>query len=131
MPKPADSNRPAADKIRAQRAAAQRRKRKRIWLIGSVAATVAAAVGVSVALTAGSAGGTTRPTATITPDATAIGNVGPEGVPIPPGTALASTQPTGQQVDAISCQTSEQTLFHIHAHLTIFVNGKPEQVPAG
>jgi hypothetical protein len=34
-------------------------------------------------------------------------------------------------VDGISCQTSEQTLFHIHAHLTIFVNGSARQVPAG
>jgi hypothetical protein len=33
-------------------------------------------------------------------------------------------------VDGISCQTSEQTLFHIHAHLTIFVNGSARQVPA-
>jgi len=36
----------------------------------------------------------------------------------------------GQKVDGISCQTSEQTIFHIHAHLTIFVNGSPRQVPA-
>jgi hypothetical protein len=34
-------------------------------------------------------------------------------------------------VDGISCETSEQTLFHIHAHLTIFVNGAARQVPAG
>jgi hypothetical protein len=34
-------------------------------------------------------------------------------------------------VDGIRCQTSEQTIFHIHAHLTVFVNGSPRQVPAG
>jgi hypothetical protein len=34
-------------------------------------------------------------------------------------------------VDGIGCQTSEQVLFHIHSHLTIFVNGSPRQVAAG
>jgi hypothetical protein len=33
-------------------------------------------------------------------------------------------------VDGISCQASEQTLFHIHAHLTIFVDGSARQIPA-
>jgi hypothetical protein len=33
-------------------------------------------------------------------------------------------------VDGIGCQTSEQTVFHIHAHLTIFVNGAARQIPA-
>jgi hypothetical protein len=53
-------------------------------------------------------------------------------VPVPAGPALASTATaaTGQPVDGISCETSEQTLFHIHAHLTIFVNGSARQVPA-
>ncbi len=37
---------------------------------------------------------------------------------------------TGKNVDGISCQTSEQTVFHIHAHLTVFVNGSARQVPA-
>ncbi len=44
--------------------------------------------------------------------------------------ASAATSASGQSVDGISCQTSEQTLFHIHAHLTIFVNGVPREVPA-
>jgi hypothetical protein len=36
----------------------------------------------------------------------------------------------GRPVDGISCQASEQTLFHIHAHLTVLVNGSPRQIPA-
>jgi len=44
--------------------------------------------------------------------------------------ADTATSASGQRVDGISCQTSEQTIFHIHAHLTIFVNGAPRQVPA-
>ena len=43
------------------------------------------------------------------------------------GTSAATT---GQTIDGISCQTSEQTVFHIHTHLTIFVNGQQRQVPA-
>jgi len=37
----------------------------------------------------------------------------------------------GQQIDGITCKAGESVLFHIHAHLTIFVNGAPRQVPAG
>ena len=54
-------------------------------------------------------------------------------MPVPSGPPLASTatKATGQPVDGIGCDTSEQVLFHIHAHLTVFVNGSPRQVPAG
>ncbi len=61
------------------------------------------------------------------------GHPGPEGVPIPNGAQLA---PTGDAaaigpVDKILCQPSEQVLFHIHAHLTVFVDGKPRTIPPG
>ena len=54
-------------------------------------------------------------------------------MPIPKAAPLTgtSTKATGQTVDGISCQTAEQTLFHIHAHLTMFVNGVARQLPAG
>ena len=54
-------------------------------------------------------------------------------MPVPSGTALASpgTTASGQTIDGISCSAGEQTLFHIHAHLTIFVDGVAKQVPAG
>jgi hypothetical protein len=38
---------------------------------------------------------------------------------------------SGEQVDGIACQASEQVLFHIHAHVTIFARGLARQVPAG
>ncbi len=38
---------------------------------------------------------------------------------------------TGATVDGIQCSTSEQTAYHIHAHLAIFSNGGAVQVPAG
>jgi hypothetical protein len=65
--------------------------------------------------------------------APAPGALGPESVPIPSAPLLAGTSAAtaGQAIDGISCQTSEQTVFHIHTHLTIFVNGQQQQVPAG
>ena len=62
-----------------------------------------------------------------------LGPLGPEGPPLEGGTDLApagSPQP-GASVDGISCDAGEQLLFHIHARLTIFVNGRPVRVPAG
>ena len=47
-----------------------------------------------------------------------------------PALAGTSSATAGQAIDGISCNTSEQTLFHIHTHLTIFVNGQQRQVPA-
>jgi hypothetical protein len=61
------------------------------------------------------------------------GRFGPEDVPLPAVPALARARliVNAQRIDGISCQTNEQVLFHIHAHLTIFVNGAQRQVPAG
>jgi hypothetical protein len=61
------------------------------------------------------------------------GPMGPEGAPIPNAPSLAARHSPGlnQSVDGIKCQRSEQVLFHIHAHLTIFVNGKQRLVPYG
>jgi hypothetical protein len=139
-----------AEKVRAQREAARRRKRRN-WMIGSGAAAAAAAgIAIAVVLATSSPGGASAPGAgagastagmhlaalstlgTLEP-APAAGPLGPETVPVPAATALAQTSAgtTGQTIDGISCQTSEQTLFHIHAHLTIFVDGQQRQVPAG
>jgi hypothetical protein len=59
--------------------------------------------------------------------------VGPEGVVIAPGPPLAppSAPADGHAVDGISCLAGEQVVFHIHAHLTVFVNGAARQIPGG
>lgn len=46
---------------------------------------------------------------------------------------LAATGDTATDgaVDGITCDTSEQLLFHIHAHLSIYVNGTQKLVAAG
>lgn len=63
----------------------------------------------------------------------AVGPLGPESVPMPAVPPLGRLRlvADGQSIDGITCQASEQVLFHIHAHLTIFVRGVARQVPAG
>jgi hypothetical protein len=61
------------------------------------------------------------------------GPLGPEGIPFPLAPVLAprASPGLGKSVDGITCQQHEQVLFHIHAHLTIFVAGKARQIPYG
>jgi hypothetical protein len=125
----------ARQKIAEARAAETRRRRRQRWLValGAVVIVGGAAVGITLAV---SSGGSPKLTSlsTLGPlkPAPPAGPNGPEGVPIPSGPSLASPSPQtdGQRVDGIGCDTSEQVLFHIHAHLTIMVNGSPRQVPA-
>jgi hypothetical protein len=69
---------------------------------------------------------------TLTP-APPPGPAGPEGVPIPRAKPLAPAGwlTLGESVNGINCQPIEQLSYHIHAHLTIFVNGAPRSVPYG
>jgi hypothetical protein len=127
-----------------ERAGEARRRHRRLWLAGISAATVVAiaAAGGTLAFTGGSAhasGGAPQPAlaslsalGTLAP-APPPGPEGPEDVAIPNGAPLAgpAAGTAGQVIDGISCQSGEKTLFHIHAHLTIFVKGSPRQVPAG
>jgi len=126
---------------------AQQRRRRRLRLAAwGGAALVVAGAGLGLGLgLSGSGSGATPPgsyqaLSSLGPLAAAPspGATGPENVPVPAAPALAGTSAAagftaagGQAVDGVGCQTSEQTLFHIHAHLTIFVNGQQRQVPAG
>jgi hypothetical protein len=49
------------------------------------------------------------------------------------GTVLAPISPsvTGQAIDGIQCLGGEQLLFHIHAHLAVYVDGSARTVPEG
>jgi hypothetical protein len=138
-----ESRRRAIEQARV--AEARRKRRGRLAIAGSVVAVAGLAAGITVATTGGGGApgsdsasgqggftlaglstlGSLRP-------APAAGAMGPEGVPVPSAAPLAGTasSATGHAVDGIGCDTSEQTLFHIHAHLTIFVNGVAKQVPA-
>jgi hypothetical protein len=46
---------------------------------------------------------------------------------VTPG-SLASTM---KPIDGISCDSGEHSDYHVHAHLAIFVRGKPVTIPAG
>jgi hypothetical protein len=133
-----DSRRKAVEQMRAEQA---RRQRQRRWRVGLAVAAVVAAAGLAVGITFATSSGGTNATAgapELAPlttlgklnPAPSAGALGSEGVPVPNAAPLASPASTGQPVDGIGCQTSEQTLFHIHAHLTVFVHGSPRQVPA-
>ena len=134
----------ARERMARMRAEQARRRRRRIRLVSSAAAATVIAVvaGITLALTSGGSGATSlapsglslAPLSTlgVLLPAPAPGATGSEGVPVPGAAPLAglAMAATGQPVEQISCQTGEQTLFHIHAHLAIFVNGKARQVPA-
>ena len=100
---------------------------------------MAVAVVLAVVLT-GKGGGGNTPT-TVAPLSTLgklvspgpLGPPGPEGPPIETGAALApaGSSPPGGVVDGIECEPTEQVVFHIHARLTIFVNGHSMRVPYG
>jgi hypothetical protein len=61
------------------------------------------------------------------------GKLGYEGVPIErgPSLAAASTTTPGTVVDGIRCPQTEQLVYHIHAHLQVYVDGQPRQLPGG
>jgi hypothetical protein len=60
-------------------------------------------------------------------------NAGAEAIPTPIGPKLATlaTAATGQEVDGVQCQAGEQLAYHVHSHLTIFVNGQARVIPYG
>jgi hypothetical protein len=128
--------------------------RRRGTLASTTTAVVLALGGCgsnSPRLTTTSAAQSTAPAATSTtaattgPTTTALGGptttvagqqppgLGPERVPIPDGPPLGPvvTANYPAPIDGIQCQTSEQVVYHIHTHLTVFVNGQPRQVPHG
>jgi hypothetical protein len=129
------------------RQAQQQRKRRLRLAAWAGAVVVVAGAGLGVGLGLSGSGASPGPVAGATGTASygplsslgtltaapAAGSLGPENVPIPSAPALAGTSAAtaGQAIDGIGCQTSEQTVFHIHTHLTIFVNGQQRQVPAG
>jgi hypothetical protein len=121
--------------------AARRRSRRLAALAGAVGVVVLLA-GVVVAAEGGSGrGDSAPPTGTLASLASlgrlkapgAPGPQGPEGVSTPDAPPLAGGEPAGagSPVDGIMCQGAEQVVFHIHAHLTVFVDGAARRIPYG
>lgn len=116
--------------------AAARRRRRHTWA-AVAAAIVVAGIGIGLGVSLASSG----PHLELVP-ADSLGHLdtggppgppGPEGVPVPSAPLLATTasEATGQPVAGISCSTSEQVAYHVHTHLTVFVDGNARQIPDG
>ena len=121
-----------------ERRAAAARRRRWIWTgAGSLAAIVVAVIAVLVvrAMTTPAPPPPVR-TAPLSSlgalqPAPSPGPLSAEKVPIPQVATLAPAGATGQTVDGISCGSTEQLAYHVHTHLTIFVDGQQRQIPAG
>jgi hypothetical protein len=139
----AENQQRAAEK----RAAELRAKRMRTGIrVGGVVAVIALVVVLIVVVTGGSNSSVPPqvkdPHVALEPIPSSMsstwvqppaGTPGPETVPVPKGPKLATllNAATGQTVDGVQCQAGEQTVVHVHTHLTIFVNGKAQVIPYG
>jgi hypothetical protein len=139
MPKVRPSNGPsrpgaARERSAAFRAAqrrAERRRRVLIW-VAAVVVVAAAAVGITAAVRSGSSHASAQaPSDAATSVLT--GPPGPEGIVLEEGQLLApaTTAATGQTIDGIQCNSAEQVAYHIHSHLTVYVNGALRPIPPG
>ena len=119
-------NRTSAQRKLEQIRRAQRARAIRIRVLAAVGAAVVVAAAVTLIVLA-TGGGKATPTASPT------AALGPEGIALETGPALApaSTAATGQTVDGIQCNAAEQTVYHIHTHLAVYVNGAARQIPLG
>lgn len=85
-------------------------------LAGYAAAAVAAVVVIVVVAGHGSGGG---------------GGAASPAAQTAPLLASADTAATGETVDGIQCQASEQVVYHIHSHLAVYVASAARTIPAG
>lgn len=99
-----------------------------VVVVGAVGGGIAAGVAASATKDHGSTSGVSDAAA-----ATLTGPAGPEVIPLEQGTVLApaNTAADGQTVDGIRCESNEQVAYHIHTHLTVYVNGALRPLPAG
>jgi hypothetical protein len=124
---PNKSNARARERAAAARAAQHRAERRRTvvrWTAIAAVVAVVAAIAISFALFGSTSNGS---------GGSKTGALGPEGIAIEPGTVLASASSaaSGQTVDGIKCENTEQVAYHIHAHLAVFVNGQSRPIPLG
>jgi len=62
------------------------------------------------------------------------GSPGPEGVPVPATKYVLAPPQTvklGETIDGVTCQRLERFVYHIHVHLTLFLEGKAIAIPYG
>jgi hypothetical protein len=91
-----------------------------------------AACGSSSSSSSASTTASSTPAATTqTTPTTGVQQPGPEGIPLEQGPTLAPASSTtqGANVDGIQCAPIEQLVYHIHAHLQVYVNGQARALP--
>jgi hypothetical protein len=135
-----------ADRLAREAALRTRERRKRIVRRAGATVAAIAVVGAAVAAVAVGGSGEAHPgqsTARLKLASQAslgslrspgpLGPIGPEGVPLPDASELASpaSETPATPVDGIECLGSEQLLFHIHAHLTVYVDGRARRIRYG
>ncbi|HEY3873747.1 MAG TPA: hypothetical protein VGM10_35650 [Actinocrinis sp.] len=112
------------ERLRAEQARAERR-RKIVWGSGAgllAAVLVAGLVWLGVSKDHGSSSSMS----TTNSAANTSGDTSPANSLAPVWKGL-----TGQSVDGVTSNNSEQLAYHIHAHLSIYVNGTQKIVPYG
>jgi hypothetical protein len=120
-----------AAEIRAAQEKADRRRRMLFWSIPAVVV-----IGVVIAIVLIVVNNSNSPATSAQTDiskAVVTGPPGPEGIPLQQGTPLAGLQnaATGTTVDGIQCSAAEQTVYHVHTHLAVYVNGQLRPVAPG
>jgi len=104
---------------------------------GTTSASSAASSGASGSASSATSGTATSGTATSAGTGTSAASssgtvIGFEGVPLEQGPLLApATTTLHHPVDGVSCNGNEQLVYHVHAHLAVFDNGRLYAVPAG
>jgi hypothetical protein len=64
-------------------------------------------------------------------NAAASGGLSPDADKSTAILANTASQATGATVDGVQSNSSEQVLFHVHAHLAMYINGTPKLLPYG
>jgi hypothetical protein len=120
------ARRERAAALQAAKANAERRRRRIV--LAAIVVVLLAVGGIIAAVTTSSSGSKKA-----SPSPSPTGAPGPEGVAIQQGTPLAplTKAAKGGTVQGVQCQSSEQPAYHIHTHLSVYVNGVLRPVTAG
>lgn len=100
-------NRPAP-----KRGRPQKRRLTTLWVLVGVVAVVLAGVVTTIVVVSGGSSGSGQSQAPVL-------------------LASADGSATGQPVDGVRCETSEQLAYHVHAHLAVYALDKQKLIPAG
>lgn len=122
--------------FRAAEKARERRRRITQWVavvIGVLVVVGAVALGVVASSRRHSTASSTSAPGTDTASAVLSGPIGPEGIVLQQAPVLAplTGAAQGATVDGVQCNSGEQVAYHLHTHLSVYVDGSLRAVPYG